>query len=606
MARLPDSTALGQRPSPEAPRPVFGIANAGLSQAASAEGMKDVAQFADQLAQAGDRIMTRQETVDRARAYGEYDNAAANELRRLSTEGDFSKLETTQQYGEFLSKKRDEILNAHVGRGDSRAALASRLELSRARFADHAAAEGVKAGEQVVLNALGKSINGLVDKAYRGRESLSDLFAGVDQAVNEMAPAMMHRKDLDILRVAKEQVGLARFNQILDAGGWGEAEKLRDGTVMYGKIFGAASQHHINQRIAAQKQKMIEEETKAQRKLYNDIYVAQGKAQALGGTPEQRQENFAIALGIEPKSKGELFDLMGKIEKLEKAGQNNTPEYKIYVQRLSRMTQDAGMQINFDSNSGILSLQQGAPGKTPITGPIFGGGSAGGGAGLFPPGNAPAGQPGGVASGLTPIQALPQAERFDNLSNAITTVDAAMKAIQDDPSRAGAMGSVRRAVQTGVGIGSDIVPLIESISGLKLKNLGQSTAQSIRNDPSIPQDVKNILLPEFDRSLSDLDVWENSMAVELAKLRMSAGGQGSRALVSIYKEAKKDVSMTGLKSSEQVLTKLDTVKKEFEKEKETLRKRLGGPSAASSELPPEAAQINDLDKRLKEIFGRGR
>ena len=80
MARLPDAQALGERPTP-APRGgiVSGPSNAGLGESVqAAAATKGVVEFADKLAQAGDRIMTREETVERARAYGEYDAAAAN------------------------------------------------------------------------------------------------------------------------------------------------------------------------------------------------------------------------------------------------------------------------------------------------------------------------------------------------------------------------------------------------------------------------------------------------------------------------------------------------------------------------------------------------
>ena len=260
MARLPDAQALGERPVPRPGGGIPSISNAGIAEETQATvATKGFTEFADQLAQAGDRIMTRQETVERARAYGDFDTLAANELRRLSTEGDFSKLSTIKQYGEFLGKKRDEILAAHPGRADSVAVLTARLETSKARFVDHAAVEGLKAEEKLVADTLGKAFNSLTDRAYRGDERLDALFSGVDQIVSDMGPAIPGSDKLKHTRVAKEQIGVARFNQLLDSGAWGEAKKLRETIPQYGEIFGAQAQQEINHRIAAQEQKIIEE-----------------------------------------------------------------------------------------------------------------------------------------------------------------------------------------------------------------------------------------------------------------------------------------------------------------------------------------------------------
>lgn len=588
MARLPDAQALGERPSPS-PRGgiISGPSNAGLGETVQAQNAtKGVTEFADQLAQASDRIMTREETVERARAYGEYENAAANELRRLSTEGDFSKLSTTRQYGEFLTKKRDEILSAHQGRGDSQAMLSARLESYKARFADHAAAEGLKAQEKLVTDTLGKSFNSITDRAMRTNERLDNLFAEADLNISDMGPAIPGADKLKFSRIAKEQIGLARFNQILDAGGYGEAKKLRDSMPQYGEIFGAAAQQHINHRISTIEQKILDESTKGYRDAINKITEARIIAGAAAANPND--ENFLRKLGLKPEKESEFLGLVSELTRLEETGQKGTMRYNLVADRVARLTSDTGFSVEFNQETGQFSVSQGKPRGSPTGGGLPGqpSGVVGGGASL---GTSP-----GLGQGLTPSQALPQSEKLDNLDKTLSTLDASIAAIKEDPTRAGVFGSVRRFAQTALGVGSDVGSMVEKATGIKITDLGASAQKSIANDSSIPKDVKNALVPYFDPKLSQMEIWENTLALELAKLRILSGNSPVRALAEAFRAAKQDVGMTGLSSSDQVLTRLETVRKEFDVEREKMKTRLGG--------TPQ--QRKNLDEELNRIFGR--
>ena len=581
MARLPDAQSLGAGQPPQ-PRGglVPGPSNAGMAELTAEKfATAGVSEFADKLVQAGDRIMTREETVERARAYGEFDAAAANELRRLSTEGDFSKLETTRKYGEFLSKKRDELINTHPGRGDSAAVLTARLETSRAKFVDHAASEGLKAQEKLIVDTLGKAFNSLTDRAYRGSERIDSLFSEVDQIVSDMGPAIPGSDKLKYTRTAKEQVGIAKFNQLLDSGAWGEAKKLRDTLPQYGEIFGAQAQQHINHRIGALEQKVIEEATKGQREAIQKITEARIIAGAVGGTPEERDANFARKLGLKPEKEGEFLGLVSELTRLEQTGQQNTARYKLLADRVTKLTSDTGFSVEFNQETGQFSVSQGKPRSSP--------------SGVVSP---QVGASGGLASGLTPSQAIPQSEKLDNLDKTISTIDASINAIKEDPTRAGIFGSVRRVAQTTLGIGSDLGSLLEKATGIKIADLGATAQKSLVNDSSVPNDVKNALVPYFDPKLSQMEIWENTTALELAKLRILSGGSPIRALKEAFVAAKKDVAMTGLTASNQVLTRLEAIRKEFEVEREKMQTRLGGGDASKPK--------DNLDEELKRIFGR--
>ena len=577
MAKLPDAQALGERPVPS-PRGgiISGPSNAGLPEAVQArDATKGVVEFADQLAQASNRIMTREETVERARAYTGFESAAAEELRRLTTEGDFSKRETAARYGEFLSKKRDEFVNTHGGRPESQAMLAARLEQSRFKFADAAAAEGLKAEQKLVADTLGMRFNSLTDRAYRTDERLDSLWKEADDAAAEMAPALNFQDKLKFSKTAKEQVGIAKFNQLFDRGAWGEAEKLRDATPIFGEIFGAEAQKNINHRIMTMKQKEIEESTKGIREARQDIIKAQAIAQAAGGTPEDVQVNFLKKLGLGPEKLSEFEKLSNEVIAMERAGLRDTREYKDRSSRLAKLISSDKMTVEYDSKSGTFTLTQGSS-------PATLGETTKPGAGL--------------GGGLTAPQALVQGERLDNLNDTIKSLDSTIEAIVQEPSRAGVFGSIRRGAQTIVGVGGDLAKIVSAASGVDLIKLGAASRQELITDKGIPKNIKETLLPYFDPKLTEMELFENTLAIQLAKLRILSGGSDIRAIESAFKIAQKDTKMTGLKSSQEVLTKLNAIRNEFITSRDRLGSRLGGGATAPTE---------DREEKLKRIFGGG-
>src|SRR3990167_1890726 len=83
MAKLPDAQALGERPVPS-PRGgiISGPSNAGLPEAIQArDATKGVVEFADQLAQAGERIYRREDYIKSSLALDEF-RKKSDDLKR--------------------------------------------------------------------------------------------------------------------------------------------------------------------------------------------------------------------------------------------------------------------------------------------------------------------------------------------------------------------------------------------------------------------------------------------------------------------------------------------------------------------------------------------
>ena len=581
MVKLPEGVpgpAPDARPTGPDPRQL-GIANVGAAEQAEVfSAQAGVKELADQLAQAGERIMTREETVERARAYTRFEKEAAEELRRISTESDLSKRSTTSQYSEFLNKRAGEILGSHQGRGDSLAALSARLEQSRHRFAESAAIEGMKAEQKLVSDTLGKRFNSIVDRAYRTNERLDSLWKEVDEAVTDMSPALGLSGSIDASRIAKEKVGVAMFNRLFDNGAWGEAERLRDTTPEYGAIFGAEAQKSINHRILSLRQKEIEDSTKGIREARQKIIEAHAIASAVGGSQSNIKENFAKKLGLGPDKLSEFDKLSQEVIAMEQGGLSGTTEYKVRSARLAKLISSEQMKVDYDPNTGSFTLTQGG---TPATL----------GEALSPDGGK---QGAGLGSGLTSPQALVQSEKLDNLRDTIKSLDATIDAIVEEPSRAGIFGSVRRVAQTAIGVGTDLAQIVSGVTGIDINKLGMNSRSELISDKNIPASVKTTLMPYFDPKLSEMELFENTLAIQLAKLRILSGGSDIRAIESAFKIAQKDTKLTGLKSSQEVLTKLGAIKEEFVTSRDRLATRLGG---------NQQAQPNEREEKIRKIFG---
>ena len=68
----------------------------------------------------------------------------------------------------------------------------------------------------------------------------------------------------------------------------------------------------------------------------------------------------------------------------------------------------------------------------------------------------------------------------------------------------------------------------------------------------------------FNPNLSEQEVVQNNLALELAKLRVQRGGGNMKAMAGPFKAAQKDVDLRGLTSSAAVIEKLKTIRAEFE------------------------------------------
>lgn len=312
-ARLPDTGAVptvspavardpGVSVSPEA----FGASQGRALQGAG----QDIGQISEPLAKAAQRIRTREEAVERARAEGGFVESVDAELRRIETEGDWSAQDTLDGFGEFLDQQQQRLIGEHGGSQESRLALQSRLLSLRTIYSNQAATLSVTAQRELVAETLSGQLNPLVRQALQDPGSLNDLFAAWDERVDGMAPALTPDEEIVHRDTGREQLAVSALESLLNRGGFEEAKEVLAGTPGLSRSLSPGAQRQIESRIATLEQAETEARTAGLRKreelrsfLGRDPSPAEltryiGVAPPQGATtPSQKIAAIEVALG---------------------------------------------------------------------------------------------------------------------------------------------------------------------------------------------------------------------------------------------------------------------------------------------------------------------
>jgi hypothetical protein len=240
--------------------------------------------------------------------------------------------------------------------------------------------------------------------------------------------------------------------------------------------------------------------------------------------------------GVKPESKSEfrktLDDAMRLESQLDPAKLATNSEYQMIKQRLEYLTRESkdGLSIRFNQDGTVSTITQG--------------------------GN------GGIGAQLPATQALNQKAQVDNLESTIKILNTVIGQVEIDKSTTGITGSLKSWAQKIVGMAEDAAPeaVVSAIS---------QTANSFG------------LGSYFDKNLPEQEIYQNTIALELAKLRVSAGDSNNpKAIKAAFDAAREDVSLRGFTSSKEVKARLEVIRREFQSARDKLVQRLSGSSPA--------------------------
>lgn len=245
MAKLPDVTGLGERPTPSAARPIMdnSVAGRGVSQAAniltndannSAAGVMALTRGASEAAAVIEtvkaRAQNRDDAVATANAYSSYRTQGNDLFLKSLTESDWADPATRESFVKGLNGLQESLVSSYSGSPDGLANLQSFISRQRTDFISHAATQAATASVNKTKRIFGDTISELSNRAYeRPGEILSLMNEGrvraepLRGAVGADAEAE-HMANLDS---ALTEAALSHF---LDRGAWKEALDFLDKT----------------------------------------------------------------------------------------------------------------------------------------------------------------------------------------------------------------------------------------------------------------------------------------------------------------------------------------------------------------------------------------
>lgn len=184
------------------------------------------------LANVAEKQQNRRETVDRSDKINAYGRQVNEELMRLNVESDLSHEETLDGYGQFLSTKRQEMVNEHKGTEDSKALLSIRLQEIENDAVGKAAGISTRLGREKVLNTYNDRLNPLLSSVARdpSQKNIDRAFMDLETNIGDLSGAFDPGEEENLLRrTGQEQIALSAVNSLITRGRVEEADSLMQG-----------------------------------------------------------------------------------------------------------------------------------------------------------------------------------------------------------------------------------------------------------------------------------------------------------------------------------------------------------------------------------------
>lgn len=221
MARLPDAQALGEGKLPQ-PRGglIPGPSNAGLAELTAEKfATAGVSEFADQLAQAGQRIQKRRDAIEHVNNLGEYETFATEELRKTSLEQDLTKQEVLAGLGERLRQKKTELLSRGGLSADGMARLEADLERTRVTHSVQAAGLARVQESKKTAIMIGQDINTLASEYLSDMANprkLGEVFGKLDQKLTSYAGALEPQEEIMYARNGRSLIVFGALSMLAE------------------------------------------------------------------------------------------------------------------------------------------------------------------------------------------------------------------------------------------------------------------------------------------------------------------------------------------------------------------------------------------------------
>lgn len=195
MAQLP---MYQQRTRAQAPTATGADFGAGAGQA--------LAQSGDVLAQIGERIQTRNETINRVRTMNQFEQQVQEDFVALQQSEDISDPASIEAFRNTIRERREAALSSFSGRPGTRETFRSQLENMEGQYIKNAMGEQIKAQNQIIANQSENIINTtgslIVDDFANYDLALQNGYEQLDQLKPAMSEQMYQASRMNLERSA--------------------------------------------------------------------------------------------------------------------------------------------------------------------------------------------------------------------------------------------------------------------------------------------------------------------------------------------------------------------------------------------------------------------
>lgn len=287
-------------------------------------------------------------------------------------------------------------------------------------------------------------------------------------------------------------------------------------------------------------------------------------AEAIGGTAEQKQANFASLLGISEGSQPEFVQLLNALGQ----AQPGSPEAQALQGRINRLSAAEGggffLRLNPD---GSFQLGQGAVGQ----------------------------------AGFDSINAEARGRLIasgQELETGLEIVDFLLAQVEQNPGFFGASGTVRRGAQTAGSMAEDLLNNVPLGPGLTeavraVGGAANGLFKMFEGEVENPDDVKRLA----PATTGDLAVLQSVLRFKFARALQPR----DKLLASTIDDAENAVNLTGLTGSRQVREALIALRPQFESSLTDVQRQLQLGVQGQTSVPPASAVRSEPAPRREPI-----
>ena len=575
----------------------------------AAQGGEDVGaslfQVGAMLQKAAENETKRMEGLDRLRIMRQYREKASELSRQTMAEGDPLDPRTTKDFGDTLNELDSELLKSHAGRPDSQARLLDEMQTYRLGIADRVSNHMVEKQKKVIDGEIKNELNDAVAQLQSNPESFDSIYrqkvAAIDNlnisesdkaahkdvilgTMGEFSARTMIKNLKSIPQGSQEyRQAVEETKDILESPdfkrAWTPKTRLALQTELDAAVKSTTFKTLSPQELKSQFGLDAAPNTAYQVGPNGQLHVtAGGRKESF--TASVAASDIQLPSGTTIKKGQEFFATEDQLAKGLATPRPQAALVNIGLQPPpTEMTPSGGLKPGARPAGG-------QPVEVPGVGTVT----------TMPRvGQAQLDQPEqpkgdvGLFRFLTPKDQLNKKSQVDALRSNIELIDKISADIKKNPTNYGAIGTLKKAGQSALGVASDVGDAIDIATGIKIKEQAGAifkrlTAEGLEREIGI----------DFNPNLPKIELWENTLALQLAKLRIGQGDTEVRAITKAYNDAKADTKLTGFTFKGDVEKRLEEVKDFFKKELDSTTKALSGQGATDNK--------DDLKRRVEEIL----